>query len=585
MPQSCYIQHVDTGQDVSDPLRFGNPYSTDSSAPGNQRYVPQVDKLDNSNAIIIFENSQSSSIADTLIAARGTWEARWRRLPFYLAYEGGDISNDSEMALECSKIVLQDIWKAVSENWESLLDACDSHISILEDRIYEQPADESRAPELWTNSSMWLKVERLVAVHVAIVREMQTNLREMSGDDGWLEATPDDMEKVTSLVQDDLVKPTDSLSDLMYKSVEIRDSRHSLTLNLSMWRLSWITFVFLPLTFISSFFGMNVDTFKDDPSLKWYFASAVPMMFLVLIMYFIFKNYFAVERQTPYQRGIWEDSFHQLATSYPRLWSRLGPRDDIHPKTPLGRLKWHLILRWNRPEKTIRMGKEDAEWDDLGAWSQFKRRMTRRWTAQLQGNSTSGEADEGPYSSEIGSTSTLQGQAPPYESADNRVEKILFSGGSTDDRTAAGTTAASSGIAGAAAESLPPGLLEVPIPQPQIQALSPPQSRQSDVIQLQQRRRRRRGSGSASGGDSARPSSQGSSGGRNSGILVEEEGPDWLRRWSAGLQGRGRMRDRSGGESGGGDGPAAAAAAAAAGAGGNGTGTGSGDGGSGERAG
>lgn len=55
----------------------------------------------------------------------------------------------------------------------------------------------------------------------------------------------------------------------MYKSVEIRDSRYSLQLGRSMWRLSWITFIFLPGTFLVGFFGMNVDTFKDDPSIKW----------------------------------------------------------------------------------------------------------------------------------------------------------------------------------------------------------------------------------------------------------------------------------------------------------------------------
>ena len=54
------------------------------------------------------------------------------------------------------------------------------------------------------------------------------------------------------------MRPTDSLNDLLYKSVEIRDSRHSLQLNTSLWRLSWITFIFLPLTFIVGFFGMNV---------------------------------------------------------------------------------------------------------------------------------------------------------------------------------------------------------------------------------------------------------------------------------------------------------------------------------------
>ena len=55
----------------------------------------------------------------------------------------------------------------------------------------------------------------------------------------------------------------------MYKSVAIRDTRTSLELNTSLWRLSWVTFIFLPLTFLSGFFGMNVDWFADNPSAKW----------------------------------------------------------------------------------------------------------------------------------------------------------------------------------------------------------------------------------------------------------------------------------------------------------------------------
>lgn len=221
-----------------------NPYIEQHDKINGQKYTPKVDQLDNGNTIIIFDNSQSGSIADTLIAARETWESRWRRLPFYLAYESGDISSDDLMAVECSKIVVQDIWKAVAQQWEDFLDMCNTHVSILEDKIYEQPADESRAPELWTNSSMWLKIERLVAVHMAIVKEMQKNLSELTmeseGEDNWLSAIPSDMTKISELVQDDLVKPTSSLSDLMYKSVEIRDSRHSLQLNTSLWRLRYV---------------------------------------------------------------------------------------------------------------------------------------------------------------------------------------------------------------------------------------------------------------------------------------------------------------------------------------------------------
>lgn len=77
---------------------------------------------------------------------------------------------------------------------------------------------------------MWLKVERLVSIHVSVVKEMQTNLRDFLSEpeveDNWLDASPDDMEKIRDLVQEDLVKPTANLADLMYKSVEIRDSRY-----------------------------------------------------------------------------------------------------------------------------------------------------------------------------------------------------------------------------------------------------------------------------------------------------------------------------------------------------------------------
>ena len=77
---------------------------------------------------------------------------------------------------------------------------------------------------------MWLKVERLVSIHISVVKEMQTNLRDFLGEpeveDNWLDASPDDMEKIRDLVQEDLVKPTANLADLMYKSVEIRDSRY-----------------------------------------------------------------------------------------------------------------------------------------------------------------------------------------------------------------------------------------------------------------------------------------------------------------------------------------------------------------------
>ena len=84
---------------------------------------------------------------------------------------------------------------------------------------------------------MWLKVERQIAVHVAVVEEMQTNfskfLSDVEVEDRSLEYGVGEIEKTNDLVQENVTKLTTGLADLMYKSVGMRDSRHSLQLSTS----------------------------------------------------------------------------------------------------------------------------------------------------------------------------------------------------------------------------------------------------------------------------------------------------------------------------------------------------------------
>lgn len=81
---------------------------------------------------------------------------------------------------------------------------------------------------------------------------MVTHLHDLAGadpkessDQPWLGSVPDELDKLTGQWERDVILPTTALSDLMYKSVGIRDARHSLQLGLSMWRLSWITFMYV----------------------------------------------------------------------------------------------------------------------------------------------------------------------------------------------------------------------------------------------------------------------------------------------------------------------------------------------------
>lgn len=43
---------------------------------------------------------------------------------------------------------------------------------------------------------------------------------------------------------------------------------------------------------------MNVDIFESDPNVKYYFASAVPMMIVVLVGWYFIKHFLARRRQT-----------------------------------------------------------------------------------------------------------------------------------------------------------------------------------------------------------------------------------------------------------------------------------------------
>lgn len=108
-------------------------------------------------------------------------------------------------------------------------------------------------------------------------------------------------------------------------------------------------------------------------------------MTIVLLSWYFFKHSLASDRQSPYQRGIYEDMFYNMATKYPQLWARTGPRDAIKPQTRLDRIRWRLVLFWNDPAKTIRKSPgNDTGYDDLGAWARCKRYLTSRWTKQLR---------------------------------------------------------------------------------------------------------------------------------------------------------------------------------------------------------
>lgn len=133
--------------------------------------------------------------------------------------------------------------------------------------------------------------------------------------------------------------------------------------------------------------GMNVDTFGDNPSMKYYFIAVFPFMAFVLVGWYILKHFLRIQYRVLSYKGIYENFYNEMAGSNPKLWSRHGPREYIAPNGRLSKLKWHLIRRWTAPEKTIKPEEKARNAvdpaNDLGNYNRFKRHLIRRWTSQI----------------------------------------------------------------------------------------------------------------------------------------------------------------------------------------------------------
>ncbi len=507
-------------EEFEDFKRLKKSYGNVNANEHKEKYISKLNALDNGSTIIIFESSQTGDVKDTLIGARQEVESRWRRLTFYLSSE--DMSNDETLTTECMDYILKDIFKVLTHNWDRFINTCETHVGILEDKIYENPADESRDQELWSNSALWLKVERLIWKHLDMVNDMRTYLHELASgdpteDEEWLGNTPADLERLTKQWERDIIQPTTALSELMYKSVGIRDARHSLQLGLSMWRLSWITFIFLPLTFVCGLFGMNVSTFDRPPSIKWFFITSIPVLLTVLILWYGVKHSLTTQRQNPLRRGVYEALYHDLATRHPHLWTRRGPRDNLTMVGAWGLTKWRLVRIWFDADK-LTLNSRDAynpAVDEFGTWSRIKRYLVKKWLPTFRLLT----ADELPHSNK-------PDEQTPGSIASSSVSKDLST---VEKLLSVATPVALAEIQPKAARSL----LQRRVPGGRLKSASPTRSEGSV-------RPSSAGPGSV-GQSSKRPSSEGGA----SGVMIEEKGPSEDER-SGDESGLERKREREG---------------------------------------
>ncbi|KPI45620.1 uncharacterized protein AB675_371 [Cyphellophora attinorum] len=228
-------------------------------------------------------------------------------------------------------IVLQ-ITEGIQRLWHQQVHLLHEPHAELEDHIFSQPSDPSRAREIWAMSQRLHEILKLLNRHTSLIEDVQDDFRTFAerfdsedDDDEWLDPTLATLTDLSEAIDVDYVQPMDRMMDLMYKSVTIRDSRQSLELNASLWRLSWITFIFLPLTALSGFFGMNVDTFnKGDPSIKWYFVAAAPLLVLVVAFWFSVRTFAPASKRADMAMEIAAEQSERVDDGADGAWSSFG---------------------------------------------------------------------------------------------------------------------------------------------------------------------------------------------------------------------------------------------------------------------
>ncbi|RDW56487.1 hypothetical protein BP5796_13128 [Coleophoma crateriformis] len=75
-----------------------------------------------------------------------------------------------------------------------------------------------------------------------------------------------------------------------FNLTSITEAFKSTSTNTSMKRLSWVTFIFLPLVFVASIFGMNVDILQSNPSWWFYIPFAAGTAVLTLLVWLAFRS-------------------------------------------------------------------------------------------------------------------------------------------------------------------------------------------------------------------------------------------------------------------------------------------------------
>ena len=156
------------------------------------------------HSVIVYDSMYKGVPTGELVSGRAAWQH---------LYDDLEVVDTPLLSA-----IIQLIFDTITGKWSAYVLSMHNHIATLEEIIYDQPADDRRAPALWGISKQLLQAERLMKSHVLLLENVQRDLTDLTGNTtrpNWLGQNLAEFNRLSSEVEETLKKPVANMVDLV----------------------------------------------------------------------------------------------------------------------------------------------------------------------------------------------------------------------------------------------------------------------------------------------------------------------------------------------------------------------------------
>jgi magnesium transporter len=268
--------------------KFGlHPLAIEDSQEFGQR--PKLDDYQTTALLVFYGVDPDGTPVEVHLHVSGQWMIT-------IHQDGHEVFKDAEarIAREPPKTEEEAIYRVIdglTDSFFPVLDAVDERIDDLMDAMLEQPRQDQRE-ELFHLRRKLIELRRIATPQRDILArggDVLGRLPGLEADDArdWFRDVYDHLVRISELI--------DSYRDLLSGALDLYLSTVSNRLNSISTQLTIVATIFLPLTFVTGFFGQNFGTLVrhiDTPAAFWGYGVGSMVVSALLLLWFFRRQGF-----------------------------------------------------------------------------------------------------------------------------------------------------------------------------------------------------------------------------------------------------------------------------------------------------